>query len=155
MFLPRTIGILGGAFVYHHHHHPHNHHHHHHCHHDYHPHLHYDYITVMIQGIMEMMFSNFCRTEKSRKLFTLTSHHRANIQSSILLMIIFILYLYLHVYLSHFFVFVFDLLFVFVFDINLTVHITEQASKVAYYLCPCVLVFISVRVVLIDFLNIH
>ena len=116
MFLPRTIDILVGAFVYHTP--PPAHHHHHHCH----SHLHHLYITVMILGIMEMMFSNFCRTEKSRKLFTLTSHHRANIQSSILLMIIFILYLYLHVYLSHFFVFVFDLLFVFVFDITLTHH---------------------------------
>ena len=88
MFLPRTIGILGGAFMYHHHHHHHPHHHHNYLHYHCHPHLYHHDITVMIQGIMEMMFSNFCRTEKSRKLFTLTSHHRANIQSSILLMII-------------------------------------------------------------------
>ena len=143
MFLPRTIGILGGAFVYHHHHHPHNHHHHH-CHHDYHPHLHYDYITVMIQGIMEMMFSNFCRTEKSRKLFTLTSHHRANIQSSILLMIIFLLDLYLLAYLSHF-LYLFLSCYLYL-SLILPLHITKQASKAASFLCPCVTVFIFVVV---------
>ena len=142
MFLPRTIGILGGAFVYHHHYPPHNHHHHH-CHHDY-PHLHYDYITVMIQGIMEMMFSNFCRTEKSRKLFTLTSHHRANIQSSILLMIIFLLDLYLLAYLSHF-LYLFLSCYLYL-SLILPLHITKQASKAASFLCPCVTVFIFVVV---------
>ena len=143
MFLPRTIGILGGAFVYQHHHLPHKHHHHH-CHHDYHPHLHYDYITVMIQGIMEMMFSNFCRTEKSRKLFTLTSHHRANIQSSILLMIIFLLDLYLLAYLSHF-LYLFLSCYLYL-SLILPLHITKQASKAASFLCPCVTVFIFVVV---------